>query len=98
MVTVLVPLVPCVTVKLLGDAESVKFATATAFTVREAVVVLVKVPEVPVMVTVAVPVLAVLLAVSVIVLVVVAGFGAKFAVTPLGSPETDKLTLPLKPF
>ena len=61
-------------------------------------VVLVKLPDVPVMVTAAVPMVAELLAVSVKVLVEVAGFGLIDAVTPLGSPEADKLTLPLKPF
>src|SRR6266403_1407924 len=35
---------------------------------------------------------------SVTVLVVVAGLGLNDAVTPLGRPEADKLTLPLKPF
>jgi hypothetical protein len=50
------------------------------------------------MVTVAVPVVAVLLAVSVSVLVVVAGFELNDAITPLGRPEADKLTLPLNPF
>jgi len=65
---------------------------------REIEVVCVKLPEVPVMVTVTVPVVAVLLAVSVKVLVAVAGFGLKDAVTPVGKPEADKLTLPLKPF
>jgi hypothetical protein len=50
------------------------------------------------MVTVTVPMAAVLLAVSVNVLVVVAGFGLNDAVTPVGRPEADKLTLPLKPF
>jgi hypothetical protein len=50
------------------------------------------------MVTAAVPVVAVLLAVKVSVLVAVAGFGLNEAVTPLGRPDTDKLTLPLKPF
>ncbi len=69
-----------------------------AFTVRVIVVVCVKPPEVPVMVIVTVPVVAVLLAVSVNVLAVVAGFGLKDAVTPLGRPDADKLTLPLKPF
>jgi len=53
---------------------------------------------VPVTVTVTVPVIAVLLAVSVNVLVPVVLFGLKEAVTPLGRPEADKLTLPLKPF
>jgi hypothetical protein len=66
--------------------------------VREIVVVLVKLPDVPEMVTVTVPVAAVLLAVSVKVLVVVAGFAVKEAVTPLGRPDADKVTLPLKPF
>ncbi len=60
--------------------------------------VLVRPPEVPVMVTAAVPVVAVLLAVSVNVLVVVARLGLNDAVTPLGRPDADKLTLPLKPF
>jgi hypothetical protein len=50
------------------------------------------------MVTVTVPVVAALLAVSVSVLDVVVGLGLNDAVTPLGRPEADKLTLPLKPF
>jgi hypothetical protein len=49
-------------------------------------------------VTAAVPTVAVLLAVNVNVLVVVAGFGLKDAVTPLDSPEAEKVTPPLKPF
>ena len=69
-----------------------------AVTVRATVVVLVKVPDAPVIVTVPCPVVAVLLAASVKVLVAVAGFGLKVAVTPLGRPDADKLTLPLKPF
>ena len=48
-------------------------------------------------VTVAVPAAAVALAVKVNVLVEVAGFGLKAAVTPLGRPEAEKLTLPVKP-
>lgn len=95
---VLVPLAPCTIVTLLGDAESVKFATATAFTVTEIVVAFDKLPELPVMVTATVPVVAVPLAVSVNVLVVDVGLGLKDAVTPLGRPVADKLTLPLKPF
>jgi hypothetical protein len=51
-----------------------------------------------VIVTVTVPVVAVPLAASVSVLVAVAGFGLNDAVTPLGRPDADKLTLPLKPF
>jgi hypothetical protein len=57
-----------------------------------------KLPDVPVMVTVTVPVVAVLLAVSVKVLVLAVLLGLKDAVTPLGKPDADKLTLPLKPF
>ena len=95
---VLVPAVPCVIVKLLGDAESVKFAAGAGLTVRAIAVAFDRLPEAPVMVTVAAPVIAVLLAVSVSVLVVVAGFVLNDAVTPLGKPDADKLTLPLKPF
>ena len=65
---------------------------------RETVVVLVKLPEVPVTVTVTVPIVAVLLAVSVSVLVLVVLAGLNDAVTPLGRPEAAKLTLPVKPF
>jgi len=66
-------------------------------TVRLIVVVSVRLPEIPVTVTVAVPVAAVALAVRINVLVEVAGFGLKVAVTPLGKPEAEKLTLPVKP-
>src|SRR5437667_12274844 len=67
-------------------------------TVREMVVAFVKLPDVPVTVTVTVPVVAVLLAVSVNVLVPAVLPGLNDAVTPLGRPDADKLTLPLKPF
>jgi len=66
--------------------------------VREKVVVLVKLLDEPVMVTVNFPVAAVLPAVSVSVLVLVVLAGLNDAVTPLGKPDADKLTLPLKPF
>lgn len=66
-------------------------------TVRLSVVVLVNVPEMPPTVTVTVPVAAVALAVKVSVLVVVAGLGLNSAVTPLGKPQTERVTLPLKP-
>ena len=62
------------------------------------VVVAVKLAEMPVTVTVAVPGDAVVLAVSVSVLVLVAGLGLNAAVTPLGRPEAERVTLPLKPF
>jgi len=92
---VLVPLAPCVTITLPGDAERPKLGRTV--TARAIVVIWDKLPDVPIMVTVAVPVVAALLAVSVKVLLAVAGFGLKDAVTPLGRPDTDKLTLLLKP-
>ena len=64
---------------------------------RETGAVFVKLPEVPVTVIVTVPVVAVLLAVSVNELVLAVLTGLKDAVTPLGNPLADKLTLPLKP-
>lgn len=94
-VIVLVPLAPCVMVKLLGEAESVKFGGG--LTVRESVVELVKLPAVPVMVTVAGPVVAVLLALRVNVLAPVVLAGLNDGVTPVGKPESERLTLLLKP-
>ncbi len=70
---VLVPLLPCATVKLLGEAVSVKLPSASTVSVR--VVVAFRLPEVPVMVIVEVPAFAVLAAVRVRTLVEVAGFG-----------------------
>lgn len=67
-------------------------------TKREMVAVSVKVPEVPVTVTVAAPVVAVLLAVKVSTLLPVVGFVPSVAVTPAGTPETARLTLPVNPF
>jgi len=57
-----------------------------------------KLPDEPVTVSVTVPVVAVLLAVNASVLVVAVLLGLNEAVTPLGRPDADKLTLPLKPF
>jgi hypothetical protein len=94
-VSVLVLLPPCTKVRLLGDADRLKFGGAV--TVSAIVVVLIKLPESPVMVTVAIPVVAVELAVSVRVLEVVAGFALNDAVTPLGKPDADKLTPALNP-
>jgi len=96
-VMVLLPLVPCFTVRLEGEAESEKLGVTAAFTVREIVVVCVSDPEVPVMVTVEVPVVAVELAVKVTELVDVVGLVPKAAVTPEGNPEADKVTLPVNP-
>ncbi len=94
-VMVLEPAEPCVMVRLLGEAERVKFGGG--FTVRESVVELDRLPDAPVMVTAAVPVDAVLLTVSVNVLVPVVLVGLNDAVTPAGRPVADKLTVPLKP-
>ncbi len=60
-------------------------------------VVLVKLPEEPLMVTVTVPVCAVPVADRVKRLLVVAGFVPKLALTPVGSPVAVKFTLPLNP-
>jgi hypothetical protein len=95
---VLEPPAPCKIVTLFGDAESAKLGGATAVTVRESVVVFVKLPDWPEMVTVVVPVVAVPVAVSIKMLVLVARLGLKVAVTPAGKPAADKVTLPLKPF
>jgi hypothetical protein len=65
---------------------------------REKVVVDFKLPEVPVIVAVYLPTLAELAAVSVSVLLPVVGFGENDEVTPLGSPETARLTLPVNPY
>ena len=96
IVRVLEPLDPCVIVRLVGEAESVKFGGG--FTVKESVVELDRLPDEPAMVTVAAPVVAALLAVRVKVLVPVVLLGLNNAVTPAGKPDTDRLTLPLKPF
>ena len=87
---------PCTSVRLPGLADRVKLGAAV--TVRLMVVVAVEVPEAPVTVTVAVPVAAVALAVNVSVLALVAGLGLNAAVTPLGKPDADNVTFPLKPF
>lgn len=52
----------------------------------------------PVIVIAAAPVAAVLLAVSVKELLLVVEAGLNDAVTPLGNPEADKETVPVKPF
>lgn len=97
-VMVLVPLVPCFTVRLAGEADSEKLGVAAAFTVSEMLVVWVNVPDVPVMVTFDVPVVAVELAVNVTTLVDVVGLVPKVAVTPAGKPDAERLTEPVKPF
>jgi len=67
--------------------------------VRAKVVDEVWLPEVPVMVRLYCPTGAELLAVNVSVAPnTVAGFGEKDAVTPLGRPDADRVTLPLNPY
>jgi len=61
------------------------------------IVVAVTVPEAPVMVAVAKPAVAVALAVNVTTLEPVVGFVANAAVTPLGSPDAESVTLPVNP-
>jgi len=62
------------------------------------IVVTVWLPDFPVMVTLYCPRGAELLAVSVNVLVPVVGFGEKDAVTPLGRPDAERVTLPVNPY
>ena len=78
-----------------GEAERAKFGGDS--TVRESVVLCDSAPDAPVTVTVKVPSVAVLPAVTVSVLVVAVPAGLNEAVTPLGRPEAERLTLPLNP-
>jgi hypothetical protein len=66
--------------------------------VRANVVVSVRAPDVPVRVTLYCPTAAELLTVNAISLDPVVGFGKKDAVTPLGRPEAERVTLPVNPF
>ena len=68
-----------------------------AVTVREIVAVLLRFAHFPMTVTGNVPTVAVELAVKVIVLLPVVLPGLKDAVTPLGRPDADRITVPLKP-
>ena len=68
------------------------------WTVSASVVVSVKLPDVPVMVSVLMPPGALLLTVKVRMLFVVVEAGEKEAVTPLGSPETERFTAPVNPY
>ena len=95
--TVAEALVPAGTVSAKGEAEMVKLGSAVTFNVR--VVVSVIVLLVPVIVTVAGPTVAVFVAVKVSVVPAepVTEVGLKLAVTPAGSPLTERATVPLKP-
>ena len=71
-------------------------------TTSEMVVLVLKLPEVPVMVTgtessVLLTKAAVLLAIRVSRLLPVVGFALQYAVTPVGRPETDRFTVPMNP-
>jgi hypothetical protein len=80
-------------------ARLVAVTVGAVLTVTPRSVVATRLPEVPVMVAVAMPTFAALLAVNVSRLdKVEVGFGAKDAVTPLGSPEAVRFTLPMNPF
>jgi hypothetical protein len=91
----LVPLLPCATVKVFGEAVKVKFPRLTFSLI---VVVALRLPDVPVTVIVADPTVAVPAADRVRTLDEVAGFGLKAAVTPAGSFEATSVTLPENAF
>lgn len=86
MVIALVPLLPCATARVSGEA--VRLKSPDGFTVRVMVVAALSLPDEPPMVRVTVPVAAVLLAFKVRTLVEVGCLGLKEAVTPFGRPET----------
>lgn len=94
--TVVIPVVPCAIVTGAGRTDKVKVGIGV--TVSAMVVVALKLPEVPVTVIVNVPSVAELLALRVSTLVEVAVFRLKEAVTPVGNPAAERVTLPAKPF
>ena len=95
-VSVLTPVPPGATVRVAGDIASVKLGACA--TVRLIVVVMLRLPEVPVTVTVDDVSAAELAAVNVSVLALVVLAGLNAAVTPVGRPETFSATVPLKPY
>jgi len=94
-VMVLAPLPPGLTLRLEGDADSVKLGGAVM--VSATVVLTTVVPEAPVTVTVAAPRVVLAAAVNVSVLVCALDRALKDAVTPVGRPEAARVTVPLKP-
>lgn len=94
-VTVAIPDAPWTKVSDGADEASVKLGAA--LTVSAIEVDALRVPEVALMMMVDVPSVAVPLAVNVRTLEPVAGLVAKAAVTPLGKPVADRVTLPVKP-
>jgi hypothetical protein len=95
-VIALLALFPRSIVSAFGVAVRAKLPSG--FTVSAIVVLAFTLPEVPVMVTTAVPFFAVELAVKVTTLEEAVGSMLKEAVTPLGSPDAAKATLPENPF
>jgi hypothetical protein len=95
IVTMLLADIPRGTLRLAGATPSVK--PGAPFTVKLSATETDVVPSVPVTVTAAVPVVAAGAAVNVTVLVVAVVAGLNAAVTPLGSPATLSVTLPLNP-
>jgi hypothetical protein len=93
-VIVSVPLAPWATERVVAEAERVKPGVPT---VSLMVVLAVVLPDVPVIVMVDVPAAAVLEAASVTTLVEVVGLVPNVAVTPLGRPEAERVTLPVNP-
>ena len=95
MAMLLVPLAPGLMLTLAGVAERVKLAGAA--TVSAIVVLLVAAPAVPVTVIVEVPGAAVPEAINVSVVACVVATGLNAAVTPVGRPVAEKVTVPLNP-
>jgi hypothetical protein len=95
MAMLLVPLAPGMTLTLAGVAERVKLAGAA--TVIAIAVLLVAVPAVPVTLIVEVPGAAIPEAAIVSVVVCVVATGLNVAVTPVGRPVAEKVTVPLNP-
>ena len=89
-------LLPRARLNKFGEAARAKFGGGT--TVRETVVLCDSAPDAPVTVMGTVPSGAALLAVSVSVLALVVLPRLNAAVTPVGRPEAERLTLPLNPF
>lgn len=93
-VRVLLAVEPCGMLRAAGEADKVNVGGRVM--VSAIAVLLVTLPDVPVMVTVAVEAAAVLVAEKVTALLWPAVTGPKVAVTPAGSPEAVSATAPLK--
>ena len=95
IVMVVEPFAPRAMLKLEVDAARLK--SGPGGTVKEIVTALFRFPEAPLIVTVKVPTAAVALAVRVRVLEPAVLAGLKDALTPLGRPAANKVTVPLNP-